>query len=1584
MLLLALPGAIAQEMVDSLLRVQAVEPAPRAVLGLTQAIHFRFNHAVDCSALETAWQVQPPVPGQLHCSGYSLRFQPSRSYQAEAVYSFGLRAPLQARNGALMPAAFRVEYRSASPLEVREVSPQASAGLAAVDSAITVIFDRPVVPLPLALAAEQPQPLRLEPAVAGSGEWINSAIYSFRPSQALASDRLYRASIAPGLRALDGAGLAQPYSWSFRTAVASIIAIEPSPGESALPLQSGIQLRFSQVMPRKATEGAFSLRAAGAGAAPVPGDFAWAEDGMGFSFQPHRALRLATSYRVSFDSGLLPALDLSVMPAGGWRYKTAPLPAIVGSEPADGELGAERYGFSLFFASAMAADSLRDRIEIAPEPADSPSFRYSAWENRYIVSFAAEPSTDYRIVVAPGAEDSYGNAINEPFTWRYRTGPRSPALGFEVSGPVGFYPAGRGAPQITLMHRGAERIDMALYRVPLESFVRSLTQREHHDPADAYVPGAADLLQRWQVSGRGSPNDMRYEQLDLDELAAPAALTRGVYFLRASAPELAAYAHLNRHFLQLATAALTLKVAANQLTIWAVDTASGMPIAGEEIAVYAAGGQRIASGISDERGILQLDITRRQDLYAPLVAVLESARYFGLGSSGWSHGLEPSALGHPFLGSASPYQSYLYTDRDWYRRGQTVHFRGILRRKEDMRYPPAAYASVPVSIRDAQGEVQWRRQLALSEFGSFHGDFLIPLQGELGAYTLSLDLPGEEAIPIEGAGISFRVADYQPPEFELNLSMQPQEIAAGETAELRLDARYFFGGEVAHAPGDYRVIAQPYFFEYRGEGAYEFVDSDLLSGERDTGAIIREGSLHTDARGQAQLGLQARAPVSQRWQIEVSLQDEALQPVTSRAQLLLHQGLHYIGARAEDRLGTAGKSSRIQLIAVDWESQPLPGQRLEWRVGERRWTEVARQDPATGATEWIREKRDIALRSGAVQTDASGKAQFAFVPPRAGQYKVTVTSRDRAGNRVQTATYLWVAGGDDAHLPRHEQGRIELVPDKRSYRVGERARVLIRSPFLRPAQALLSLERGDVLETRLLTLRRGGQVIELDIRPEHAPNIFLQLLAIQPGTAGQPALEWRFGMTQLLVDSAQHELHIEIQAGRDIAAPQDELELRLRVRDAWGAPVQAELGIALTDAAELTLLPGRSPSLFDTFFGLQPLGVRSASALSLQAGAAVAGGAGHGGGFYAPASVELRDEFLRTAYWKPSVVTDATGEAGLRLRLPDTLSTWRLDVRGLSSGRDGKLLVGDATQDIVSRRPLLLRPVTPRFFVEGDRVRLGAILHNNTGQALRAIVALENRAGLQLAAGEAQQQSLVLGAGERQSVHWWVTVGAVDEIAPQFVLRSADGIYTDASIAPASRDESGSLPVYRYHASAAMGRGALYYSAHLHLQQPVRAAVNRGIGISRSYRRADDATGSAIHSASVGEQLQVRLQITVPSSLRYVVIEDFLPAGTEVIDPVLESLAQSLRPPSLGALEGIEQQGWGWWYFDSAAYHDERVLLYASELPRGVYEFVYSLRPTIAGSYRVRPAQARQLYFPEVYGRGAGAQFEVIAAPGGG
>jgi uncharacterized protein YfaS (alpha-2-macroglobulin family) len=191
------------------------------------------------------------------------------------------------------------------------------------------------------------------------------------------------------------------------------------------------------------------------------------------------------------------------------------------------------------------------------------------------------------------------------------------------------------------------------------------------------------------------------------------------------------------------------------------------------------------------------------------------------------------------------------------------------------------------------------------------------------------------------------------------------------------------------------------------------------------------------------------------------------------------------------------------------------------------------------------------------------------------------------------------------------------------------------------------------------------------------------------------------------------------------------------------------------------------------------------------------------------------------------------------------------------------------------------------------------------------------------------------------------------------------------------------------------GLGRLYYNAVLKINRPVEDVkpLDAGMRIDRVYVDGNCASssGETLRSArncpplsTIGlgadQLITAQLTLILPHDAYYVMVEDFIPAGMEILN-------RNLKTSQLGVdSAGVEVQfdeedpfanGWGWWLFNDLQVRDDSILYTANYLPAGTYVLTYTLVPLQAGEYRVLPAHAWQSFFPEVQGTSAGAVFEI-------
>ncbi len=125
-----------------------------------------------------------------------------------------------------------------------------------------------------------------------------------------------------------------------------------------------------------------------------------------------------------------------------------------------------------------------------------------------------------------------------------------------------------------------------------------------------------------------------------------------------------------------------------------------------------------------------------------------------------------------------------------------------------------------------------------------------------------------------------------------------------------------------------------------------------------------------------------------------------------------------------------------------------------------------------------------------------------------------------------------------------------------------------------------------------------------------------------------------------------------------------------------------------------------------------------------------------------------------------------------------------------------------------------------------------------------------------------------------------------------------------------------------------------------------------------------------VYGAAAGQLVEVHLALVVPHETRYLALEDYIPAGAEVLDVSLQTSQQggeASAPPTL----------YQEWLFASPQIFDDHILWRAAYLSPGTYEVTYLLVLNQPGEYRVLPARAYGVYFPELQGRSAGATFTI-------
>ncbi len=1524
-------------------------PPPGIEFPLQSAITLFFDQAMDASSVATAFEVDPPIETYLDwLDNRTLRVQPTEPLQYATDYLISVGTEARSTAGLALTEPILIDIHTVENLQVTQVLPDPQSIAVNPSSPITIVFNRPVVPLEL--EGDFPVPLTLEPAVSGEGEWIDTSIFLFRPEPQLPGGITYNARIDAGLTDLTGGVLADPYIWTFTTASPEVEAIAPRSLDYGVARDSPITLTFNQVMDTSSVEEAFTLT--GRDQARIPGTSEWNEDATQFTFTPGALLDYNLSYDVRLTSDARSAGGSSLATTFQSSFITVPLPGVIDSSPREGSVKPTYTSVDIQFNVPMDQASLLSSLQITPRVENLGTYWRSS-ENTLVVYGDYQPSVSYQLSISHEAVDPYGTSLPGDFFLNFSTAQLPPTARFNRLGSV-LTLTSNGPQQLEVAHRNTYRLDFELYRLTMDQFLELIESGLYR------AAPRGELLRRWSVNVTGEVNKTQWEKVKLSDTGLPS----GTYLLSLDIPNDDREPQLQ--LVLIRQVELVVKSTTETTFIWAVDLSDGQPLVNHTVQLLNKMGGEIGRGVTDSNGVIMLSNPMGDDPYTHFFALSGSAGedLFGLTANMWSDGILPYYYGL-WLDMIQPdYETYLYTDRPIYRPGQTVHFRGVHRQTSEARYMLPDVTNVNVTLRDERNEIVHAQTASLSEYGTFHGEYTLSEGAELGTYS----------IDTEHGSVFFDVAAYRKPEFTVEVESSAQQVASGDPLTATIRAEYFFGGPVAEAEVQWVAWFDPFYPPglLRPINWFDLALGPQIFTSFETSAY---GDGVTDSDGELLITLPTTLEKGRpaRMTIEATITDSSGFPVTGRTTVDLHPATVYLTLSPERYALSVGETAIVNLKSVDWFGDPVPGQEVDIRVERLTWRQVVDDE---GLIKWVSE---ATLENQVPHpTGEDGSFLFSFVPEMGGTYQVSATGTDPAGRQTVGQLTIWVSGQGVGLWRQPPAGRLALVPDRESYQPGDVAKVLVPSPFQETSLALITIERGEVLSHQVIQIEGADSIIEVPIRDLFAPNVFLTVTLIRPMIDGDPA-SLAVGMIELPVAANALELRVTLTPDRAQAGPGEDITYLLEALDAQGQPVQAEFSFALADLAVLSLTDPNSPSPFEAFYSRQPLRVRTGASLS-KSGEGIREGFptdGMGGGGGEMGIYEVRREFPDTAYWNASVVTDALGQAQVNLTLPDSLTTWRMDTRGVT--RD--TLVGSTTVDLVSTKDLLIRPVTPRFFTAGDAASVAAVVHNNTPNELTVETQLVAN-GAEITSSPSH--TATIPAMGQMRFEWSLIIQDVEFVDLTFHV--AGGGLRDASKPTVGSAEDGALPVLRYSAPDTVATAGILETSGERLE---------AINLPRRY----DATQGELMitlDPSLGSAMNTALDaLEHPGYLSTeAVVSRFLPnlaayralQELNLDDPTLQSRLRHTLDDSLQILRSRQGSdgGWGWWSESPSNSYLTAYVLYGLAVARdaGVevseqmidlsvnYLLAGIVSPTMLKDPSVKNRQAFVLYSLAVAGEG--------------
>jgi uncharacterized protein YfaS (alpha-2-macroglobulin family) len=1294
------------------------------------------------------------------------------------------------------------EADAGGELRVLRYSPQGEVPLA---PQLSVTFSRPMVAVTSQEDAALVAPVRLSPQPPGRWRWLGTKTLVFDPeAERLPMATEFNVSIPAGTRAASGEGggaTTTTVTWKFSTPPPKLVSKYPA--DIAVRRDAIIFLAFDQrVNPDavlrtvRVNAGARTLRVRLASDTEVKADLNVKGLAKGAGEGRWLALRAIgengeTRDALPQDSPVNVIVGPGTPSAEGPRTTTTPqvfsFKTYGALRVTDHRCGYEKRcspqdQWAIDFSNPLDREAF-DPAQVKIEP-EVPNATINVYGRTIYIGGVKRGRTAYKVTLDSTLRDDFGQTLGQTAPLTFNVGAADPAL-FSTGSFVVLEPS--SDPRLSVYTINHAALKVSLYAVAPEdyeqyvAYMRFISGYSSSNETHKQTTPPGRLVASKTVQVRTSPDETVETKIDL----AP-ALRRGLgnvfVVVEPTVRPKGSEREVLRTWVQVTGIGLDAFADREELIGWATALGDGRPLEGVELWLHPSG-VRATSG---HDGTVRLALPVKAGAPTSLLLARRGAdtAFLPERSDWWG---DTSAWVRSEAGEELRW--YVFDDRKMYRPNEEVSVKGWLRRVGvgrggDVGALAGAAESVSYTLMDSRGNEVLKGTARLNALGGFDAKLKLPPTMNLGnAALLFQAVGGSGAGTNRGYGHTFQVQEFRRPEFEVNAHASEGPFFVGGHAQATVSASYYAGGSLADAEVNWRVTAAATQFTPPNRGDYTFGKWtpwwERASGYSSrTPADIQTFKAKTDASGKHVLRVDfdsVNPPQPSTVTAEASVTDVNRQTWTSATTMLVHPSQLYVGLKSERLFVEEGQPLVVSSIVSDLDGRLVAGREvrmraalMEWKFTKGKWSQVESKP------------EECVVRS------ADSDVKCTFRPKTGGTYHVTARVLDDRERPNESELTLWVAGGKQPPQRGVEQQKVELIPDRKDYRAGETAEILVQSPFA-PAEGILTLRRSGLVRTERFRMEGPSHTLKIPVEDSYTPNLHVQVdlvgAAARTNDKGEadenlpkrPA--FASGEINLSVPPLARKLQVTATPRERALEPGGETSVAVEVKDASGRAVQgSELAVVVVDESVLALTGYKLDDPLSIFYSERGADVtdyhlRESVTLRDPGDIGTGGGVGSGAGggrreidgvsasagaanmnaqmksMPAPSPARaMRSAMPRGARAGQDLEVAEEEQQAIRLRSDfNALAVFAPSVTTDAQGRAevkvkvpdnltryrvmavsvaGGRQFGSGESSITARRPLMVRPSAPRFLNFGDRFELPVVIQNQTDKPAEVDVAV--------------------------------------------------------------------------------------------------------------------------------------------------------------------------------------------------------------------------------------------------------------------
>ena len=756
---------------------------------------------------------------------------------------------------------------------------------------------------------------------------------------------------------------------------------------------------------------------------------------------------------------------------------------------------------------------------------------------------------------------------------------------------------------------------------------------------------------------------------------------------------------------------LMVKQGLDEIFVFANSLKDAKPIAGMEVRFISSNNQKVYTATTDNKGVAVLDnLKSKIEKYSIAMITAQQGNDFNFLSMNQCR-LEMSRydVGGKITANLD-YDVFVYGDRNLYRPGDSVFINTVVR---NMQWQIEKSIPLKLKVVLPNGKQYLSFKKEVNEQGAAEIAFSLPYESMTGMYSLEVYSGNDVLLN----SYRFSVEEFMPDRIRVESKLDKTDYKAGDIVQLDVKATNLFGPPAANRNVEVELNLSKKYFQPKGFEEYTF-------------NVNTEHTIHfdqqlkesvTDAEGQSTLEFDL--PTSKgvgviSGKVYTTVFDETGRPVNRISAFDLFTQNTFYGIRNFDYWVSTRKPIKINLIALNKKGKMLGSSDADVVIKRYYWETV--MEKRGNRLYYNSQKREQVVLSKKIRIQGKN-SHLSFSPSSSGEYEVRVMSREGQGYVYRKFfAYGW-ADTEYTSFEVSKEGEISIEKDKDSYKKGDKAELLFKSPF--EGKLIVTVERAGIMDYYQLETKNKAAKLTLPLNSKHIPNVYITATALKKIDDRDIFLTIAHGVSHVEVEDIGNKLDVAITA---IEKSRSKAKQKITVKTKAGA----EVTIALVDEGILQMTNYKSPDPYAFFYQKRALEVISYDLYKY-----LYPEVGQSSSMAGDVSLDLakrvnpltNKRVKLLSLWSGQLKANSKGECTFETWLPKFSGAVRIMAVAYKDHQ-----FGSAEKEMKVADPVVISTALPRILSPEDQLDFSVTLTNTTAKSSKAKVTMSVKGPVQI------------------------------------------------------------------------------------------------------------------------------------------------------------------------------------------------------------------------------------------------------------